>query len=50
MTRPYVYCPHRHKVQANVNATATPSQVTRALMTELTNHIIDTNEVQLSDR
>ena len=44
MTAPYVYCPHRHKVEATVPAAATASQVCAALRVRLTEHLIDNNE------
>ena len=44
MTRPYVYCPARHKVEASVPAAATAAQVSAALRAELTAHLIDNDE------
>lgn len=44
-TTPYVYCPHRHKVEASVPAAATPAQVCLALRVRLTVHLIDNDEV-----
>ena len=41
MTRPYRYCPARHKVEASVPAAATAAQVSAALRAELTAHLID---------
>ena len=44
MTRPYVYCPARHTVEASVPAAATAAQVSAALRAELTAHLIDNDE------
>lgn len=50
MTRPYAYCPHRHKIHADVPGAATASQVTAALIARLTEHLIDTDEAQPNPR
>ena len=43
-TAPYVFCLHRHRVEATVPAAATPSQVCAALRVRLTEHLIDNAE------
>jgi hypothetical protein len=43
-TAPYVYCPHRHKVEATVPAAATAAQVCAALRVRLTERLIDNAE------
>ena len=43
-TAPYVYCPHRHKVEATVPAAAGAAQVCAALRVRLTEHLIDHEE------
>ena len=48
-TAPYVYCPHRHKVEATVPAAATAAQVCAALRVRLTEHLIDNDETNDSD-
>jgi len=50
MSTPYVYCPHRHKVEASVPAAATASQVCAALQTKLIEHLIDTDEAPVQGR
>ena len=46
-TAPYVYCPHRHRVEATVPAAATAAQVCAALRVRLTEHLIDHNETDI---
>ncbi len=48
-TAPYVYCPHRHKVEATVPAAATASQASAALRVRLTEHLIDNDETHPTD-
>ena len=48
-TAPYVYCPHRHKVEATVPAAAGAAQVCAALRVRLTEHLIDNDETNDSD-
>jgi hypothetical protein len=50
MSTPYVYCPHRHKVEASVPAAATASQVCAALQTKLIEHLIDADEAPVQRR
>ena len=45
MTTPYVYCPHRHRVEAIVPAEAGALQVCAALRVRLVEHLIDNDEV-----
>jgi len=49
-TTPYVYCPHLHKVETTVPAAATPAQVCAALLTALTDHLVDNNEAPVPAR
>ena len=49
-TAPYVYCPHRHKVEATVPAAATAAQVCAALRVRLTEHLIDNDEAHPTGR
>ena len=49
-TAPYVYCPHRHKVEATVPAAATAAQVCAALRVRLTEHLIDNAEANSAGR
>ena len=49
-TAPYVYCPHRHKVEATVPAGATAAQVCAALRVRLTEHLIDNDEADPTGR
>ncbi|HEY5148885.1 MAG TPA: hypothetical protein VIJ23_03510 [Mycobacterium sp.] len=43
-TAPFVYCPHRHKVEATVPGAATAAQVCAALRVRLIEHLIDIDE------
>jgi len=50
MSTPYVYCPLRHKVETTVQVGATASQVCAALLTALTDHLIDNGEAPAATR
>ena len=50
MSTPYVYCPHRHKVETSVPGGAIASQVCAALLTALTDHLVDNNEAPVPAR
>ena len=44
VTTPWVYCPHLHRVETTVPAAATPAQVCAALLSALTDHLVDNDE------
>jgi len=46
-TAPYVYCPHRHRVEATVPAAATAAQGCAGLRFRFTGHVIDHNETDI---
>ena len=49
-TAPYVYCPHRHRVEAIVPVEAGALQVCAALRIRLAEHLVDNGEADPNGR